>query len=191
MRNARLLSFGLCLISAASSALSQVGVAHASAVTISPASTATSYSVYGYAELIGATGTSSPATGAKKSAGSKKSAGMANPASVYCVSIGGKVAITDTTAGQAGTCTLPSGKTVDEWTLFRTEAVKLPTWPDGYKVPAVDPDTGVAGCVVIKAADINKQLSMTPKAGRWLLASGQSFPVVLKPVLAHKVGCPK
>jgi hypothetical protein len=110
---------------------------------------------------------------------------------VYCASIGGKVAITDTSAGQAGTCTLPSGKTVDDWTLFRTEAVKLPTWPDGYKVPAADSKTGAPGCVVIKAADIEKQLMTTPKKGRWLLASGQSFPVVLKPVLANKVGCQK
>ncbi|WP_420961154.1 DUF333 domain-containing protein [Brucella sp. IR073] len=45
-------------------------------------------------------------------------AGMANPASVYCVDIGGKLEIRDTPQGQAGYCHLPDGRVIDEWRLF-------------------------------------------------------------------------
>lgn len=45
--------------------------------------------------------------------------GLANPASEYCVSIGGKVVMRDTPDGQAGDCHLADGRVVDEWTLFR------------------------------------------------------------------------
>lgn len=45
--------------------------------------------------------------------------GMANPASVYCVKIGGKLRIEKTTKGEQGICVLPNGTEMDEWTLFR------------------------------------------------------------------------
>ena len=46
---------------------------------------------------------------------------MANPASVYCEKIGGKLEIVDSLAGQIGNCTLPSGEIVEEWTLYRRD----------------------------------------------------------------------
>lgn len=51
----------------------------------------------------------------------KPSVGMANPASVYCVDIGGTVSIQDTAAGQMGVCTLPDGSVIEEWELFRRD----------------------------------------------------------------------
>ena len=44
--------------------------------------------------------------------------GGGNPASLYCQSRGGTLAFRD----DAGYCTLPDGRVVEEWTLYRTEA---------------------------------------------------------------------
>ncbi|HGN2348801.1 TPA: DUF333 domain-containing protein [Proteus mirabilis] len=46
---------------------------------------------------------------------------MANPASVYCGEIGGKLEIVNTDKGQVGYCTLPSGERIEEWTLYRRD----------------------------------------------------------------------
>ncbi|KXF76670.1 hemolysin [Paramesorhizobium deserti] len=53
-------------------------------------------------------------------ASQEKSVGMPNPASVYCVDIGGRLEIREEAQGQAGYCHLPDGRVVDEWTLFRS-----------------------------------------------------------------------
>lgn len=48
--------------------------------------------------------------------------GMANPASVYCVELGGKSVIeTDSAGGQTGICHLPDGTKVEEWALYRRD----------------------------------------------------------------------
>ena len=44
---------------------------------------------------------------------------MANPASVYCEKVGGKLEIRAETGGEAGYCHLPDGRVVEEWVLFR------------------------------------------------------------------------
>lgn len=46
--------------------------------------------------------------------------GMANPASVYCESIGGRSVIKQEADGEAGYCHLPDGRVVEEWTLYRS-----------------------------------------------------------------------
>lgn len=46
---------------------------------------------------------------------------LANPASEYCVSLGGTLEIKQTPEGQQGICTLPSGEKIDEWALFRRD----------------------------------------------------------------------
>ena len=46
---------------------------------------------------------------------------IANPASTYCVSLGGRVEIVATKKGQRGICVLPDGRRIDEWTLFRRD----------------------------------------------------------------------
>ncbi|MDT8856063.1 DUF333 domain-containing protein [Paracoccaceae bacterium Fryx2] len=45
--------------------------------------------------------------------------GMANPASVYCTKIGGKMQMRAEQGGQAGYCILRDGSVVEEWKLYR------------------------------------------------------------------------
>ncbi|WP_392562104.1 DUF333 domain-containing protein [Orbus sturtevantii] len=48
----------------------------------------------------------------------KDTISMANPASEYCESIGGKVQIVNDPKGAYGLCHLPNGEVIDEWSLF-------------------------------------------------------------------------
>ncbi len=52
---------------------------------------------------------------------SGNSSTIANPASVYCVSHGGKLNIQTTSAGQTGICTFPDGSQCEEWSYLRGE----------------------------------------------------------------------
>lgn len=53
--------------------------------------------------------------------------GMANPASVLCEKVGGKVEIEkDAQGNQKGICHLPDGTRVDEWELFRRDQAQKP-----------------------------------------------------------------
>lgn len=52
---------------------------------------------------------------------STNSTTIANPASVYCVSHGGKLDIQTTSAGQTGMCTFPNGSQCEEWSYLRGE----------------------------------------------------------------------
>lgn len=54
--------------------------------------------------LVGCGETTKPATQVK----------LANPASEYCVSLGGSLAIEKTTEGEHGICTLPNGEVIEE-----------------------------------------------------------------------------
>ncbi|MGL4290136.1 MAG: putative hemolysin [Phreatobacter sp.] len=46
--------------------------------------------------------------------------GLANPASVHCSQLGGRLEIvTATGGGQVGMCHLPDGRICEEWALFR------------------------------------------------------------------------
>jgi putative hemolysin len=47
------------------------------------------------------------------------SAAVANPASIYCESRGGRVELVTNANGQQGICELPDGTRVDEWDLYR------------------------------------------------------------------------
>jgi len=46
---------------------------------------------------------------------------IANPASEYCISLGGSLAIEKTAEGEYGICTLPNGEAMEEWALFRRD----------------------------------------------------------------------
>lgn len=46
---------------------------------------------------------------------------MANPASVYCLEVGGTSTIKETPTGQTGVCTLADGSQIDEWELYRRD----------------------------------------------------------------------
>eukprot|EP01036_Dinobryon_divergens_P008644 gene8644-11561_t len=47
--------------------------------------------------------------------------GMANPASVYCQSLGGKTLMRSNDKGQYGVCQLPDGTQIEEWELYRRD----------------------------------------------------------------------
>lgn len=47
--------------------------------------------------------------------------GMANPASVYCQSLGGKTVMQSNEKGQYGICHLPDGTQIEEWALYRRD----------------------------------------------------------------------
>lgn len=47
--------------------------------------------------------------------------GMANPASVYCEKMGGKLDIVKGPDGESGYCTLPGGECIEEWALYRRD----------------------------------------------------------------------
>ncbi|WP_072044083.1 DUF333 domain-containing protein [Pantoea agglomerans] len=47
--------------------------------------------------------------------------GMANPASVYCEKMGGKLDIVKGHDGESGYCTLPKGERNEEWALYRRD----------------------------------------------------------------------
>lgn len=44
---------------------------------------------------------------------------IANPASTYCLSIGGRLEMVTTAKGQIGICILKDGRRIEEWRLFR------------------------------------------------------------------------
>ncbi|MEH6421953.1 putative hemolysin [Pseudomonas sp. CGJS7] len=53
--------------------------------------------------------------------------GMANPASVNCQKLGGKLEIrTGKDGGQYGLCALPDGRVCEEWALFRDGKCEKP-----------------------------------------------------------------
>lgn len=51
-----------------------------------------------------------------------KPVGLANPASTYCISLGGKRETRKDAAGnESSVCHLPDGIVIDEWALFRRD----------------------------------------------------------------------
>jgi putative hemolysin len=50
-----------------------------------------------------------------------RAVGMANPASVYCQSLGGKALPRSNDKGQYSICQLPDGTQIEEWELFRRD----------------------------------------------------------------------
>lgn len=50
--------------------------------------------------------------------------GMANPASVHCEKVGGRVEIRKEAGGEVGYCHLPDGRVIEEWKLFRSAESK-------------------------------------------------------------------
>lgn len=47
--------------------------------------------------------------------------GMRNPATVWCLHVGGKPSQVKTEAGVTGYCTLPSGERIEEWALYHRD----------------------------------------------------------------------
>ncbi len=57
---------------------------------------------------------------------------MANPASVYCVNIGGTLAIQNGRLGEYGLCNFQDGRACEEWALFRGDCPKGGVKTTGY-----------------------------------------------------------
>ena len=53
-------------------------------------------------------------------AGASQAWAMGNPASAYCLSVGGTLEMRRGPQGETGFCHLPDGRVVEEWTLFRS-----------------------------------------------------------------------
>lgn len=60
-----------------------------------------------------------------QSPGGNKPIGTPNPASAYCVKLGGRIEILKHADGSAyGMCHLPDGTSIEEWQLFRRDHQK-------------------------------------------------------------------
>ena len=108
--------------------------------------------------------------------------GIANPASVFCTSMGGTLKIVDTASGQVGNCQLPDGTTVEEWAYFRSVSPTLAQWPAQAAVPKSE-------CTLVASTTFKSTWSGTNETGRWLLPSGQAPMFVFRPVLLGETPC--
>jgi putative hemolysin len=87
---------------------------------------------------------------------------IANPASENCIALGGTLEIVDEPGGQVGWCTLPDGRRVEEWALWReTNMPGTPT--DGTDL--------AAALVALDAAE-----------ARWQASGIRSYTMVQRPV---------
>lgn len=108
--------------------------------------------------------------------------GLANPASVFCVAMGGTLDIQDTASGQLGMCTLPDGTVVDEWKYFRAEGPKLGQWPSAVKVPT-------EACTAVSAKAFENELKRKNESGQWLMPGGNVLRLVFRPVFPGEIAC--
>ncbi|MDH2528299.1 DUF333 domain-containing protein [Acinetobacter baumannii] len=69
-----------------------------------------------------ATSTILTACNSVPSVNDEKPIGMSNPASEYCIKLGGKSILQkDKDGGEYALCQLPNGQTIEEWELFRKD----------------------------------------------------------------------
>lgn len=53
-------------------------------------------------------------------------AALANPATTYCVNLGGQVSLVEENGGQVGYCHLSDGRVCEEWALFNSKTCSAP-----------------------------------------------------------------
>lgn len=70
---------------------------------------------------VTACGTSAPGPAPASAPAASPAVGMANPASVHCARLGGRLVIEGTARGQVGMCHLPDGSVQEEWALYRRD----------------------------------------------------------------------
>lgn len=78
----------------------------------------------------------------------KEQTQIANPASVYCTSQGGKLDLINNENGSYGMCTLANGQVCEEWAYFRGECGNSNLSEDSCTVDTdcVKVQTGCCGC---------------------------------------------
>ena len=113
--------------------------------------------VVAVAVLVGC-GSSPRTTPATRATTTTASVGLANPASVYCESRGGRVEIVTNANGQQGICVLPDGTRVDEWDLWRADhptTTALATGCSGGRLsPTVASEPGLTEAAAAMRADL-------------------------------------
>jgi hypothetical protein len=107
---------------------------------------------------------------------------LANPASVFCASMGGTVSIQDTDNGQIGLCNFADGTTIEEWAYYRAEAPKLGQWPASLEAPK-------NACTVVSAGLLKEELKRPNESGLWLMPGGSVLRLMLRPVLPGEHAC--
>jgi putative hemolysin len=107
---------------------------------------------------------------------------LANPASVFCASMGGTVSIEDTDDGQIGLCNFADGTTIEEWAYYRAEAPKLGQWPSSLEAPK-------SACTVVSAGLLKEELKRPNESGLWLMPGGSVLRLMLRPVLPGENAC--
>ena len=108
--------------------------------------------------------------------------GMANPASVFCESMGGTLSIVNETNGQVGYCTLPDGTKTEEWAYFRATSPKFSQWPAKVAAPT-------SSCTVVRTSAFAAAFKGSNETARWLLPSGQAPVFTFRPVLPGENAC--
>ena len=108
--------------------------------------------------------------------------GMANPASVFCVAMGGTLSIVNKADGQVGMCGFADGTSVEEWAYFRAESPKLGQWPAGLPAPT-------AACTVVPAKKLATELTRRNESGLWLMPTGSVSRLMFRPVLPGEKAC--
>jgi putative hemolysin len=84
--------------------------------------------------------------------GTTNAVGLANPASVNCEKVGGKVDIKkDATGAEYGMCLFPNGTSCEEWALFRGEGCKDAS---GAAVTTTAPVIGMPNPAAVYCGDI-------------------------------------
>lgn len=117
--------------------------------------------------------------GGKSSLGTDAGIEVANPASVFCLSMFGSLQASDVES--VFNCLLPDGRVVEEWAYYRSESAKMRVWPETVVEPKRD-------CVVVSAFVFNKLL-VAKESSLWLMKSGRAMNLVFRPVLPGEVAC--
>ncbi|MDX1417415.1 MAG: DUF333 domain-containing protein [Candidatus Promineifilaceae bacterium] len=122
----------------------------------------------------------------------ESSTGAANPASEYCVELGGSVEIRDESDGQVGYCMLPGGSECDEWELFRGEC----TFDGDYRPLAADSCNSIASAmgdtlgldITQQVAEFDDYVNQTSGMGCQAGAQGDGNDFESAPAAADELG---
>lgn len=108
--------------------------------------------------------------------------GMANPASVFCTSMGGTLSIVDEASGQVGYCYPLDGSRVEEWAYFRANAPAMGQWPAAVHLPSRE-------CIPVYSKAFRAEWKRANVQGMWVMPTGQALSLTFRPVLPGEQAC--
>lgn len=88
---------------------------------------------------------------------------LANPASTYCISLGGRVETVNNANGQQGFCVLPDGSRTDEWDLYRA-AHPTPSTTSGVPRPTSSTAVPASCSGAARSAEITDEPGLSAAA---------------------------